>query len=337
MLGWWAILRLRSRYGNLDAEGFQELLQTTLGDLGKTVPGPLHGLLLELGLQLRPYLDERETYPADDMRWKHWIALAMRYFTALAQEAGARSRPHTVADVRDRLERDRELKQVLLFGDRELVYTVLREGLDTGAWRSQIANPTPEQGMVLDIIRYHVRSRDISERQVRNWSTELHGEWAETLRKRLQVRALAGLSQVARWVVEQLTGSSGRSDPALFREHIRRFEAAGLDWAHGLALGYHNELKRRYRMASQAAAWVMAGGASALLMVIALLAVRLLDASWVLRGVVAVLALLAFGAAGFHVVRFFVILFSFGGAVEAQLQTLSEIEALYLSEPEEAP
>ncbi len=68
---------------------------------------------------------------------------------------------------------------------------------------------------------------------------------------------------------------------------------------------------------------------------IALLVARLLDASWVLWGILLGLTLLTTVAAGFHVVRFFVILFSFGGAVEAQLQTLSEIEALYLSEGEE--
>ncbi len=322
------MLKLRVQYGNLASDGYADLLQAALR--GQGGDALLRAAMLEAGLDLRPRVD---ACAPDDMRWKHWTALAMRFFPALLPGG----RVSTVADVREWLEHDRALTQALLFSDVQLVYQVLAAGLDSQDWRGSLPAETPEQALILDIVRYHLSSTNLSERQVGNWSVVPLDQWAGKLTERLQVGLLQELSSVAERLVLRLGGADQPADPAMFKVYMERFRAMGLDWAYSQALGYHNELKRRYRMASQAATWVMVGAVSALLVVIALLAARLMGVSWVLWGLLLILALLVFSAAGFHVVRFFVILFSLGGAVEAQLKTLGEIEALCLSDSEEVP
>jgi hypothetical protein len=333
MLNGWDILRLRLRYGHLGTEEFLDLLQSTLRELGKASHTKLHRLILEIGFAIRPTIGGRNACPPDDMRWKYWVSMAMRYFPALAQEGGERIRPNTISNVRDWIEHDRVLMQALLFGDRKLVVdTVLRDDANSSAWRALLSEPSPEQATILDIICYHVRSKNITERQVGNWSTELHEEWASALQGYLQVRLLVGLTQLTERIVTRLAGAETPADPAMFKQHMERFREVGLGWAYGQALGYHNELRRRYRQAGRSAVWVPIDGIGVAVSMLSMFIARLLNAHPAIQlstilGVILFLALVAF-----HLLRVVIVLVSASGSLEAQLQTLSEIEALYLSE-----
>ena len=317
----WKISRLRWRYGSLSRDDYSELLQAALK--GNDSDSGLKQVVLEEGLELRPGTGD---CAPDDMRWKYWAALAMRFFPALRPNG----QTNTIASVRDWLEHDRALTQVLLFGESTAICEVLRQGFEEDAWRDNLPAETPGQALILDIVRYHLSSTNLSERQVGNWSLALLEEWVDRLADRLQVRALRSLASLVERLVLRLGGRDSLADPAMFKQYMERFREAGLDWAYGQALGYHNELKRRYRQAARSAAWVMAGGLSGAFCTAVAVAARLLEAHYVVRLMSVAAALIALGAVVIHLVRIVFVLGFAPGNVETQLATLEEIEASYL-------
>jgi hypothetical protein len=118
----------------------------------------------------------------------------------------------------------------------------------------------------------------------------------------------------------------------MFEQYMERFGEAGLDWAYGQALGYHNELRRRYRQAGRSASWIASGGVLAVVAMSGMIAAWLLGAPTTLRLALAGAAVLSLGLVGFHLVRVFTILLALSGTVDARLQTLEELAALYLPE-----
>jgi hypothetical protein len=117
---------------NLGEDDFRELLQSALRESDRVKDNALSQLILEAGLELRPTINGDGAYPPDDMHWKYWLAMGMRYFPELIGNSHGSARSNTVANVRDWIEHDRELSLALLFGDRSAVYAVLEGGFD---WR----------------------------------------------------------------------------------------------------------------------------------------------------------------------------------------------------------
>lgn len=328
----WEKLRLRLRYGNLGEDDFRELLQSALREAGRAKDSALSRLILEEGLELRPTINGDGACPPDDMHWKYWLAMGMRYFPALVENSHGSAKSNTVANVRDWIEHDRELALALLFGNRPAVYAVLESGFDSDDWRKQVGKASSDQSLILDIVRYHVSSMSLSERQVGNWTNELLDDWAERIHRRLHVGVLQWLSEATKWGLGRLSGADNPADPAMFEAYMERFREATLDWAYGQALSYYNELKRRYRQAGHSASWIASGGVLAVAAMACMIAAWLLGAPMTLRLALAGAAVLSLGLVGFHLVRVFTILLALSGTVDAQLQTLEELAALYLPE-----
>jgi hypothetical protein len=325
-VNFWDVTRLRLQYGNLEADEFADLLKNALRDLGRVETGKLHALMLRTAFDIRPSL---VSHPApDDMCWKYWLAMALRYLEALAQP---KVRPNTVTHVQTQLERNRALCQLLLFGKPEQVIAMMPTLSASAAVLEALPSPTLDQAVVLDIIRYHVQNKSISERQIANWTTEMLEEWAAALQRRVQVPVAAGLSRIARLLVVRASGSQRAVDPSAFNELMTQFRDAGLDWAYGMALGYRNEVKRRYRAMERSAFWIASGGILSAVLLATFIATRVLTGPSLLQ-LLSILSLaVTFGLVLFHLARLILLTISISSALETQMTTLQEIEALFCS------
>jgi hypothetical protein len=329
-LNWGGRFRLRLRYGSLGAEDYQELLTSILQEGGGKDAADLRRLLLMYVMSMRPSFSDNPVCQPDDMRWKHWVALALRYLPALVEGPYGTAKPSTVANVRDRIEHDRELVQAFLFGNRQLILDILDEGFDGESWRGTLPDESAEQALILDIVRYHLSSTGLSERQVGNWTKVLLDEWVEELQQALQVPLLRYFSEVTQTILGRLSGTDNPTDPAMFKVYLARFQEAELTWAYGQALGYHNELKHRFRQASRLAPWVAAGGIGAAVALMIAIVTRLFNGPFLFQ--VLFVSLTGFGLVVvlFNLARISLLILGIAGRVEAQVQTLEQIAATYL-------
>ena len=331
-LGWKEHIWLRLKYGSLDSNEYRQLAKALLRGNNAHDDKNLRQLALACGYRLRPTLHDQPACPPDDMRWKYWLALAMRYFPPLVNHANGQTKPNTVSNVRDWLEHDRGLIQAFLFGNEELVSAVLADSVEEETWRETLPTPSPEQSLILDIVQYHVSSTGLSERQVGNWTNELLEEWVDELARVLQVDVLRAFSRITQRILSRLSGTENPSDPTLFKEFMSRFQAANLDWAYAQALGYHNELKHRFLLASQLAPWVAIGGLGSTIALVIAIAVRIMNGSLAFQ-------ILLTGLAGLGLILVILILIRIGflilglsDKVEYQLKTLEQIAEAYLSQ-----
>lgn len=322
----WDVTRLRLQYGNLEADEFDDLLKSALRDLGRIEGGRLHALMLQAAFDIRPSLISHPS--PDDMCWKYWLAMALRYLEALAQP---RVRPNTVTQVQTQLEHNRALCHLLLFGEPEQVIAMVPSLYASSAALETLPSPTPDQTVVLDIIRYHVQNKSISERQIANWTTEMLGEWTAALRQRLQIPIIVGFSRFLRDILVRATGSREAADPAVFEDLMKMFKNLELDWAYGMALGYRNEIRRRYRGMEHSALWVAISGVLSAVSLGIFIGIRIAAASSSIQLLPALSTGLAFALVLFHLSRLVGLVIGINSTLETQIATLREIEALFCS------
>ncbi len=160
-------IRLKLKYGWLTPEGCLLLLEDLLKNGEASRYAGLRDLVLERAMALRPEISGYRAIPPEDRRWGHWAAMALRCFPALATPP---SEMNTIPNVRGWLAYDAQLLQALLFGDRDLVAAILAAGFDAGSWRASLPPFTPAQEQVISILQYPLKTQNLTDRQVLNWT-----------------------------------------------------------------------------------------------------------------------------------------------------------------------
>jgi len=247
----WQKVRLRLKYGSFDHEQMLELLHGVLRG-NRRVSAAMYQVILDALIQIRPTCKYDS---ADDMRWKHWIAMTLRYLPCLKPNG----KSNTVANVHHIMRHNGKLIHFLLFGNEQVIQQLVEVGLQMNS-EGDLPDLNSDQQTILDIILYHIQLIEISDRQLGNWTNELLDAWVSTLTNRLQFQLLIMGKQVTERMFRQLTGTSSVANPSQFETYIELFDSVNLDWAYGLTLGYHNDLKHRYIAASGASSRILIYG-----------------------------------------------------------------------------
>jgi len=317
----WQKVRLRLKYGSFDHEQMIELLHGVLGG-NRRVSSAMYKAMFDALTQIRP---DCKSNLSTDMRWKYWIAMTLRYLPCL-KPAG---KSNTVSHVHHMLKQSENLVQILLFSDTQAVRKMLQSSFQ--ASNDDVPFLNSDQINIVEIILYHVQLVEISDRQIGNWSKELLKDWAFALHTNLHVPTLYSTSRVIERLVVHFSNSGGASDPSQFKDYMEMFRTSGLDWAYAQALGYHHEIRTFLRQVTNAAERVaissIATGAS-----ISIIAILRLSENPVLplRSIVVVFGLISLVILILSCVQIGASIFVLTNRLDANLQTLQEIQQQYL-------
>lgn len=310
-------LRAKLKYGGLDNDDFNDLLRSSLRSQSP-VRNQLRLAVLRAAFAIRP--DPWSQAP-DDMLWKHWLAMMLRYLPALNSQA------RTVAEVRQCMACNSSVVTILLFGTLNEIEHLIDTNFNSPCEKQL----TSEQAEVIQLIQYHVAGTRISERQIGNWTNRLLDAWVAELECQLRVPLLQMTARFSERLLRRLSSSDRAIHPSQFEGYLKRFRAGGLDWAYGQALGYYHQIKRRYRIAAQTAQWLAVTGFLSVICALTWLSLTMLGSFSILQLTAIITYLICAVVAGFHFLRIAVLVVGANGQLEAQLQTLAEIEEIFLT------
>jgi len=313
----WQKVRLRLKYGSFDREQMLELLQAVLRG-NRRVSAAMYQVMFDTLIQIRPNC---KYILSDDMRWKHWIAMTLRYLSCL--EPNGKS--NTVANVHHIMKHNGNLVHFLLFGNEQVIQQLFEAGLQVNI-EGHLPELNSDQQTILDIILYHIQLIEISDRQVGNWTNELLDDWVSALINRLQFQVLITGKQVTERMFRQLTGTSSGANPLQFEAYIELFDSTNLDWAYGLTLGYYNDLKHRYIAASGASSRILIYGFLTAVTLVVMVGIRFFfETLFIFRLMFAIAALSMLIIVVSNMIYLVIVLVIAQDNLQSQLQTLEQI------------